>query len=110
MGPGSVLILTLAFIILVFTILSFWMRRIKIRQSQSFGLDWKLFEKAIAENDIENINRYGVKLVWNAHLKPKHLKIISECVDSRINDFPEMEELNSAVINKKVNWKKQFPW
>jgi hypothetical protein len=110
MGPGIVLLFTLLFVILVLKSFLIWTKRRSKRHLESFEKDWNSFKLALTEDNIENIRKYGLKIVWNVHLKPKYLKALSESVDSRINDHPELKELENAIFNKKLHWERHLPY
>ena len=110
METPTVLLLTLIFTVFVFIASFVLVKRRNKRHFKSFRPDWKKFELAIKEDDIESLRKYGTKLVSNVHLKLKHLKYISNSVDILVNEHPELKPLENAIYNKKLHWERSLPY
>lgn len=106
---GSVAIIIVSLLIVLGLVYYLIYRRNK-RHLKAKYTDWKKFETAVANNDVKKINHYGMLLVWNVYLEPKQLDLISENVELRIKDHPDLERLRLAILNKKLHWNRSLPY
>ncbi len=76
--------------IVVFTLL------IKTRRKQQarYESDWIHFKESIKNGDIDQINYYGSKVIWNQYkAEPKHRKFVLEKITRRKETHPELTKL-----------------
>lgn len=71
--------------------------------------DWEGFLKASASSNINRINLFGGKLIYNKHLKQAQLEKIIEVVDEHFEKFPELEDLKLKAFNKKLHYDRPLP-
>lgn len=88
----------------------YWRRNGRQTQLKSLETDWIKFESAVAIGNIETINSYGLKLVYNVNLKINQLKIMSDTINLLIEAHPQLEELKLAILNKKLHYGRQLQW
>ncbi|WP_375238030.1 hypothetical protein [Aurantibacter sp.] len=72
--------------------------------------DWEKFLKSVSLNDVKGIALNGDKLIWNSHLKNDQLNRIINIVNSRVSDFPELEDLKNNAFNKKLHYDRPLPY
>jgi len=100
MNPGSILILTLVFFVLI-AIFFQWYRWKEIKNDTAvLDVHYQKFLKADLINDINGIQEFGNLLIWNRHLETKQLNVIMKAVNSRVENYPELEKLSNAIFNK----------
>ena len=104
MTTGTSIIVTIAFILLIGTTIQFIIWRSNKRDKLSLDKDWMNFIDASTQSDIDLINEYGDKLIWNKHLKQEQLTIISEVVESKIEKNPKLEKLKLNAYNKQLHY------
>jgi hypothetical protein len=103
MSAGQSLVLSILIISCVAGLIYYALRLQKRAHSTSLQSDWSEFDSALQRNSIEEINRVGMKLIWNVYLTKEQLSVLSTAVDERIGQYPEFEELRLEIFNKKLN-------
>lgn len=81
---------SLVFMVLVFTLLI----RSKRKQRNRFESDWTEFQKSLQKEDIDQINFYGSRVIWNHHkAEPQHKKIVLDEISKRKEIHTELKKL-----------------
>jgi hypothetical protein len=65
--------------------------------------DWKKFLKSESLNAIKGIVQNGDKLIWNKYNSKEQLNKTIEVVNTRLNNFQKIKELENNTLNKKLN-------
>ena len=80
-----------------------------MQDKQTLPENWDKFKAAIAKNNIYEIKYFGDKLIWNKYLKQYQLTKIIEIVDSKIERYPELEQLKLDAFNKQLHYDRPLP-
>lgn len=59
----------------------------------NYATHWSKYEKAINEGDINAINEFGQKVIWNEFIKVHHKKKMYTDIKSLISNHPELKAL-----------------
>ncbi|MCH2235622.1 MAG: hypothetical protein MK078_15380 [Crocinitomicaceae bacterium] len=70
------------------------------RDRKNYSKDLEKFKIAIDNYDLEQINKYGRKLVWNQYLLDSDKSFIYDEVE-KIKDLPRMSKLWNDIHYKK---------
>lgn len=106
---ATILILTFVITTILVTIIYYFLLLKKKKDKWKLINDLRHLEKANLINDIKGINHYGTKVFWNANLDSELLDKVSEIVDSKIKDSPELKGLKLLIYNKRLDWNKARP-
>jgi len=67
------------------------------------------FRTATNSNSIDDIVKYGDKLIWNEHLTPNLLKEISAVVEKQSIEDSKLEELKLNIYNRQLRFDRINP-
>lgn len=104
MDNGLILFLTLGLTIIAGLTIQYVLWQKRIKDQNSIDKDWKLFLKASSKKDIKSIQLYGDKLLWNQYLKQEQLTEITEVIKLNIEQYPELEKIESDIYNKQLDY------
>jgi len=110
MDSGITLFIALGMILVIGIAIQFVFWKMRERDKNSIDEHWKRFQHAIERNNIEEIQYFGDKLVWNKHLKQHQLTTISEVVTDRIERYPQLEQLKLHAFNKQLHYDRALPY
>ena len=94
-----VVILLVGIAILLLFIYRF-LRRRKKRHAERYDRDIEQFKRALAENNVEQINFYGDHIIWNEHLKQEDKRMLYDSLAPIQEQLPELKQLWKDVHYK----------
>lgn len=109
MNNGMILFITLGLICLGIILVQYFLWKSRAKDKETIHSDWESFLKASSKNNIQELNYYGDKLIWNKYLKQKQLSEITRIVDSKIKVYPELEQLKLNALNKQLHYNRILP-
>lgn len=74
------------------------------KERKTMRHNWKQFQTAVDQSDIENINKYGFKLLINKNQKRSQLKKMIKILDRKVLNNPKLEKLKLAASSKKHHY------
>jgi len=103
------LIITLISIVLIGTTIRIFIWKRKKSHLISIDNDVEQFRTATNSNSIDDIVKYGDKLIWNEHLTPNLLKEISAVVEKQSIEDSKLEELKLNIYNRQLRFDRINP-
>ena len=91
--------MSFCFLFMIITQVVFWMHRKRARKN--IISDWLKFLNAEKSNDIDLINVYGDKLIWNRYISQDQIDILNEVLALRFNDHSILSDLYSVTKNRR---------
>jgi len=104
MTTGPSIFLFLSVLLFIAVTIQILLRRSRKKDKLSLDADWQNFLTASSTEDIEGINNYGDKLIWNKYLKQNQLTQISKVVELNIDKYPELKKLKLNAYNKQLHY------
>jgi|SRR5690554_1540221 len=86
-------------IVFVISVVIFLWKR-KKRHRNNYPKDWKHLKHAIEEENINDLAKYGSRVIWNDNLEAQHKKIIYREIEKRKDNYPELQKLWKDVYYK----------
>ncbi|WP_298421248.1 hypothetical protein [uncultured Kordia sp.] len=114
MGNGIIITLTICIPLGIVSLFYYWLGIRKKRHLQTIVTDWNNFNKAITNNHIDGILKFGTELIWNEHLTMIQLKEMSELIkkfektDFKTTKTNEYKELKLLIYNKYLDWNMEY--
>lgn len=110
MSNGASLFVSLAVITVAGGLIYFRVRLAELKQLRNFEPDVDGFDKAVERNDIPEIHRLGLRLVFNAHLTNEVLSRMEKVVEEKEKFYPSLTELKLAIENKRRHWNRPLAY
>jgi hypothetical protein len=107
MNSGLILLLVFVSILVVIIGIQVFLYLSRIKDNREIDKDWETFVNAVEVSDIDLIQIYGYKLIWNKCLKQEQLTYIKSTLD-RLS-YPELEHLKLSVFNKLLHYNRILP-
>ncbi|WP_299098958.1 hypothetical protein [uncultured Winogradskyella sp.] len=85
-----------------------YVRKNKLKDKTNLENHWQKFLRADSLNDINGIDFYGNKLIYNKYLRIEQLDVISKVANSKVNNYPKLNKLKEAAFNKQLYYKRQL--
>ncbi|MDG5493210.1 hypothetical protein [Psychroserpens sp. SPM9] len=108
MDNGLLLIITFSTPLLLLIVYFIWLSKRKKRHAEALIPDWNKFEKALSNEHINGIIKYGTELVWNENLTDSQMKKMKESVYDLAEKHTELENLKNLIYNKWLDWDKDI--
>ncbi|CAL2085886.1 hypothetical protein [Tenacibaculum sp. 190524A05c] len=116
MENGMIIFLTVIICIITPSLFLYWLTLRKKNHLEKIETDWIRFSKAINNNHIEGIIKYGKEVIWNEHFSMIKLKEMSKLIDEFENKNivlrkeDELKELKLLIYNKYLDWNIEYPF
>lgn len=116
MDNGMIILTTLLVPLAIFLLYSYWLHLRKKNHLLTIESDWNNFKKAIVNNHIEGVSKFGTHLIWNEHLNMNKLKEMSALIKTFEDRIPEhdtknnLKELKLLIYNKYLDWNIDYPY
>lgn len=108
MDNNTLLITTFFSILMILVIGLYWRKRTREIHKEKLKSQWESYLKAWQRKDISGIKNYGFELVYNTHLTKEQLEQLDENISSLKRQ--ELQELETAIMNKKLHYRRGLPW
>lgn len=98
----DILLLIMVVFCLLFMIITqvvFWMHRIMARKN--IIAHWLKFLEAEKSNDINLLNLYGDKLIWNRYISQDQIDELNNSLLFRLKDHPVLKSLYDVSKNRR---------
>ncbi len=109
MDNGTVFTLIIIAIVALMIVLNFFVLRKYKRDMDKIDDQWNAFLEAVDREDVDKIQLYGDKLIWNTDLKQEQLSTIKEVVELHLEDNPALEQLKLDAFNKQLHYDRNIP-
>ena len=106
MSAGGTFTICFVVIITLWFGMRIFLKKLNNSHAESITYIFDQFKGAVFRNDIIDINRFGLELIWNSKLNKSQMEFLSKNIESRIEEHPQLEKLRLAIYNKKLRWKK----
>jgi len=110
-----IILITICICTGIIILFNYWLFKRKKAHAISIETDWIKFNKAITNNHIEGIHRFGKELIYNEHFSMVKLKEKSKLIKRLEEQNPELmhnhqlKNLKSLLYNKHLDWKTKYP-
>lgn len=97
--------------IVTISLVLFFYRVLYLRKKKHSVLlkpDFEKFRRAIENKNLEEINYYGEKLIFNTSLTGSKLKEISLLVKQLELESYNLKSLRLLIYNKSLDWNKEY--
>ncbi|WP_298903492.1 hypothetical protein [uncultured Psychroserpens sp.] len=108
MDNGLLLIITFSILLLALIVYFIWLSKRKKRHVETLKSDWNKFEKALNNEHISGIIKYGTELIWNENLTDSQMKKMKESVYPLAEKHAELENLKNLIYNKWLDWNRDY--
>lgn len=101
MGNMEIILATiiLCFIVMIIIQIVFWRNRKEARKR--IITDWAKFLNAEQANNIDAINLYGDRLIWNRYISQGQIDRLNEVLSSRLEKHGSLESLYEVTKNRR---------
>ncbi len=89
----------LCFIVMIIIQIVFWRNRKEARKR--IITDWAKFLNAEQANNIDAINLYGDRLIWNRYISQGQIDRLNEVLSSRLEKHGSLESLYEVTKNRR---------
>ncbi len=93
------IIFLFCFLFMIVTQWVFWMRRKLARRN--IISDWRYFLDAEKSNDVELLNLYVDKLIWNRYISQDQIDQINKVISVRVENYTNLGDLYNVTKNRR---------
>ncbi|CAM1357436.1 hypothetical protein [Tenacibaculum halocynthiae] len=110
MEGDIVILLTFIILIGIYITFLFWSNNRKKNHLMTIESDWKNLKKAIENNHVDGIVKFGTAVIWNEHFTMVKLKEMKKLINVLEKQNPEikkskkLENLKLLIFNKSLDW------
>tara|TARA_B110000037_G_scaffold21537_1_gene23852 strand:+ start:48777 stop:49112 length:336 start_codon:yes stop_codon:yes gene_type:complete len=104
MSTEATFVLVFAFLFIGMPIVYYILWRKKKKEGRDIAKHFREFNQVAQRNDVQEVLRIGLMLVWNTHTGVKIMDRIDEVVEAGLVKNPSLQELKNAAEKKRANW------
>ena len=92
-NPITTILIWLSFSAVITIAYFIFLSKRKANHKLNYADYWSKYENAINETNIDSINEFGQKVIWNEFLEIQHKKKMYDDIKSLISNNPELKKL-----------------